>query len=354
MTKYSIKFCLSKMLELLMSCFDLRVRGYTIHEKIGDGSYGQVYRISRGTKIYALKRIDLMDSYDDVIRTLREVRVLKYLSSCPQSVMVVDGWMDKKGTRTNLVLEYFDYDLRKVLKDGFEFSETHLRYIARQIFVGLAFLHSSGIIHRDVKTANILINSKDCRTVLCDYNLATCIESSDVNSPRTQNVVSRWYRSPELLQGKPYSSKIDVWAAGCVLFELATSKVLWCGHSDEDQLRRICTTLKPSFEDREELGMDTCFFSETGDSRIRFDRFSEHFSEEFNDFMKTILTFSPSRRSSSVDALDHSWLSAISEPRLILSGNLMKSIETSERSVSFILASEVINISRQMKGKRTI
>jgi serine/threonine protein kinase len=342
------------MIELLKSCFNPSVRGYTIHEKIGDGSYGEVYRISRGPKIFALKRIDLMETYDDIIRTLREVRVLKYLSSCPQSVMLIDGWMDKKGTRTNLVLEYFDYDLRKVVKEGFEFSETHLRYIARQIFVGLAFLHSSGIIHRDVKTANILINSKDCRTVLCDYNLAACTESSDVYSPRTQNVVTRWYRSPELLQGRPYSSKIDVWAAGCVLFELATSKVLWCGHTDEDQLRRICSTLKPSYEDREEMGLDTFLFSETGDSRVTFDRFSERFSDEFNDFMKTILAFSPCRRSSAVDALNHSWLSAISEPRLILSDNLLKSSETSERTVTYILASEVINISRQSNGKRTI
>jgi serine/threonine protein kinase len=258
--------------------------------------------------------------------------------------MLVDGWMDEGGMRTNLVLEYFDYDLRQVVKNGFVCTEQHVRYIARQLFVGLAHLHSSGIIHRDIKTANILINSNDCRTVICDYNLASCADS-EVNSPRTQNVVSRWYRSPELLQSCPYSEKVDIWAAGCVLCELAFSKVLWSGHSDQDQLRRICATLKPSQKDQEEIRMEPEW--NFGEPDLRAD----HFSSDFNDFIKGVLTFSASERFSAYQALEHPWLSSLTEPRIFTSQNSMSSVITTERTVHYILASEVLSISSCTKAK---
>lgn len=331
------------MLSLFTPCFQPH-KGYKIHEKIGNGSYGEVWKISKGSKLYALKRIVMMSDYDDILRILREVRVLKFLMSCPQSVMLVDGWIDQDGTRTNLVLEYFDYDLKQIVRNGFYFTEQHVRYIARQIFVGLAHLHASGIVHRDIKTANILINSKDCRTVICDYNLATCLDS-EVKSPRTQNVVSRWYRAPEILQRCPYSEKVDIWAAGCVLCELASLRVLWSGYSDQDQLRKICATIKPSQKEQEELRMQ--FEWNIGEPNLHFD----NFSREFNDFIKGILAFSPASRFSALRALQHPWLSSLSEPKLVLPTKKIKLGTTSEKTVKNFLASEVISIKKGIAWK---
>ena len=100
-----------------------------------------------------------------------------------------------------------------------------------QLLRGVLFLHSANIMHRDLKPSNILVNI-NCDLKICDFGLArgfgTAETDKDLN--KTEYVVTRWYRAPEvLLSWKKYSSAIDVWSVGCILAEMLTRKPLFPG-----------------------------------------------------------------------------------------------------------------------------
>lgn len=155
-----------------------------------------------------------------------------------------------------LVMDYVDYDLRKMLKKLYRnsqpFSEEHIIIILYNMLCTLNFIHSAGLIHRDIKPDNILINGS-CVTKLCDFGLARmCPRSSSyqnypstspggsvsrlslsnsLSSSRTSrlkeqrelspHVISRRYRPPEvILFEKEYSQAVDIWSLGCIVGEL--------------------------------------------------------------------------------------------------------------------------------------
>ena len=110
-------------------------------------------------------------------------------------------------------------------------------------------MHSHSIMHRDVKPENLLL-SKNGVLKICDFGFARSTNSnmstgsnsnnsnnSNSNAPFTDYVSTRWYRAPELLVGScNYSKAVDVWAMGCILFELLTGRPLFTGESDYETL----------------------------------------------------------------------------------------------------------------------
>ena len=108
------------------------------------------------------------------------------------------------------------------------------------VLQGLDCLHSRGIMHRDLKPANILLNNSGGLKI-CDFGLARHCRTSDLESHYTPLVVTMWYRAPELLLGyREYSTAVDMWSAGCILFELyAAGRPLFPGKDDTEQINRI-------------------------------------------------------------------------------------------------------------------
>lgn len=158
-----------------------------------------------------------------------------------------------------IVLERCDWDLKSVLKMAMKsWTNTHVEHLLHQMLCGLAYLHGNGIVHRDLKPANILVN-RACEVRIADFGLARQIhepqaddgraplpepfatvdrnEVQQLTPPRvlhmpagglartlTRQVVTRWYRAPELLLGsKEYDSAIDMWSVGCILAEMLHS-----------------------------------------------------------------------------------------------------------------------------------
>lgn len=125
-----------------------------------------------------------------------------------------------------LVLEFCEHDLSGLLSNyKVSFSLGEIKMILRMMFNALYYLHYNNIIHRDLKSSNILM-TRDGVLKLADFGLARAVNSvqkDPVRTRMTNRVVTLWYRAPELLLGaRHYSTSIDLWAAGCIMSELWT------------------------------------------------------------------------------------------------------------------------------------
>lgn len=206
-------------------------------EKIGEGTYGIVYKaINRKTNsIVALKKIRLENEDEGIpATTIREISLLKTLKH-PTIINLIDVIYSEK--KLYLVFEYLETDLRSFIDTQEDIPEALVLRMALQLFTALCFCHTRGILHRDVKPQNILVD-KDLNIKLADFGLGRAI-----NVPLrtyTHDIVTLWYRPPEILLGsKYYSGSVDVWSAGCIIAELILSKPLFPGDSEIDQLYKI-------------------------------------------------------------------------------------------------------------------
>ncbi|KAK5966480.1 Cyclin dependent kinase 7 [Trichostrongylus colubriformis] len=143
---------------------------------------------------------------------------------------------DVIGSRTNiqLVFDFMETDLEHVVKDrDIILMPPHIKNMAMQTLLGLEFLHAHWILHRDLKPNNLLMNSAG-RIKLADFGLARFFGSP--NKVYTHQVVTRWYRAPELIWGaRAYGTGVDIWAIGCIIAELLLRVPLFPGESDLDQ-----------------------------------------------------------------------------------------------------------------------
>eukprot|EP00759_Apiculatamorpha_spiralis_P012253 PhF_6_TR19285/c0_g1_i1/m.28351/K02206/CDK2; cyclin-dependent kinase 2 len=216
---------------------------YQMMDVLGEGTYGVVYRAvdRRTSEIVALKKIRLDRSEEGIPQTaLREVSILQELHH-PNVVNLKDV-ICVQDAKLFLVFEYVDQDLKQALEKRITpFSASQLKRLMWQLLEGLAFCHSHRIIHRDLKPANILLTS-DNTLKIADFGLARAF-----NVPThtfTHEVVTLWYRAPEILLGeKHYCAAVDMWSVGCIFAELSRRKVLFRGDSEIGQLYEVFQVL---------------------------------------------------------------------------------------------------------------
>ena len=153
-----------------------------------------------------------------------------------------------------IVSDLMDTDLSQIIRSSQTLTDEHVQYFIYQILRGLLYLHSAGVIHRDLKPGNILVNA-NCDAKICDFGLArplNAIEDMGSNAHMTYYVTTRWYRAPEVLLCDQYSKPclfffsfeeslsilslmfmicytVDVWSTGCILGELIGRKPLFPG-----------------------------------------------------------------------------------------------------------------------------
>lgn len=187
-------------------------------------------------RIYALKTIKLEAEDEGIPSTaIREISLLKELKH-PNIVKLYNVvHADKKLT---LVFEYADQDLKKALDDRENGLDPMMcRSFLFQLIRGIAYCHQHRVLHRDLKPQNILIN-RDGALKLADFGLARAF-GIPVRS-YTHEVVTLWYRAPDVLMGsRKYSTSVDIWSIGCIFAEMITSQPLFPGANDQDQLHLI-------------------------------------------------------------------------------------------------------------------
>lgn len=226
------------------------VENYDKMNDIEEGAYGWVARakeIATG-RVVALKRlkIDPKDRTGLPETGLREMQILR---DCRHrnivelhEVVVGDDYATRRIVDSNqifLVLEFLEHDLKGVLEDMPEpFLASEVKTLLRQLCAGVAYLHDHWILHRDLKTSNLLLSNRG-QLKIADFGMARYVGDPP---PRhlTALVVTLWYRSPELLLGATtYGSAVDMWSVGCIFGELLTREPLLQGRNEVDELTRI-------------------------------------------------------------------------------------------------------------------
>mmetsp|Transcript_26619 Transcript_26619/g.54874 ORF Transcript_26619/g.54874 Transcript_26619/m.54874 type:complete len:289 (-) Transcript_26619:434-1300(-) len=211
---------------------------YQKMEKIGEGTYGVVYKAKDRVsgEIIALKKIRLEAEDEGIPSTaIREISLLKELQH-PNIVRLYDVVHTER--KLTLVFEFLDQDLKKYLDvcdTGLELPI--MKSFLYQLLMGVAYCHHHRVLHRDLKPPNLLIN-REGQLKLADFGLARAF-GIPVRS-YTHEVVTLWYRAPDVLMGsRRYSTPVDVWSVGCIFAEMANGRPLIAGTSEGDQLDRI-------------------------------------------------------------------------------------------------------------------
>ena len=199
------------------------IERYEKLNRIGEGTYGTVYRARdrEGGGIVALKRVILHNEAADgfPITALREVKLLKHMGPHENVISILDLFTMPMNTEdftdVYIVSNLMQSDLERIIGSKQDLTDAHAKYFIYQLLRGIKYVHSSNILHRDLKPGNILVNS-NCMLAICDFGLSRGI-SGDANPDEelTEYVVTRWYRAPELLTNcDSYGFAMDVWSIG--------------------------------------------------------------------------------------------------------------------------------------------
>ncbi|KAG8626639.1 hypothetical protein KVT40_005584 [Elsinoe batatas] len=216
---------------------------------IEEGTYGYVSRARdrRSNTIVALKKMKLegASSYGMPVTCLREIQTLqrarhKHIITLNEVITSTEpSSASPLVPDIYLSMEFAAHDLKSLLSDmPAPFTPSETKSLLLQLSSALHHLHSNYILHRDIKTSNILLLSTG-RLKLADFGMAR--STSDPPPPNlTSLVVTLWYRSPELLLGaKEYDAAVDMWSLGCVFAELLTRDPVLQGRNEVDQLSKI-------------------------------------------------------------------------------------------------------------------
>ncbi|OJD28146.1 CMGC/CDK/CRK7 protein kinase [Blastomyces percursus] len=282
---------------------------------IGAGTYGKVFKaIHVYTKnMVALKKIRMEGEKDGFpITAVREIRLLQHLRHdnivCLQEVMV-------EKNECFMVFEYLSHDLTGLINHPtFSLTAAHKKHLARQMFDGLNYLHHRGVLHRDIKAANILISNKG-QLKFADFGLARFFSKSR-QLDYTNRVITIWYRPPELLLGETrYGPAVDIWSAACVWVEMFTKKAVFPGEGGEiSQLEKLYNSLgtptRADWPDIVEMPWFELLRPTERKPRSFDDVYKSILSPAALDLVSKMFQYDPVRRPSAEEVLTHPYFTS--------------------------------------------
>jgi len=284
---------------------------------LGEGTYGKVYKARQiqGGQTVAMKKMKLDAEEEGVPSTaIREIALLKELSH-ENIVKLLDVFCSTN--KLVLVFEFVENDLKKYMKSlGKQLDPKTIQSLSYQLCKGIQFCHSNRILHRDLKPQNLLIDSK-LQLKIADFGLA---RAYTVPVPKyTHEVVTVWYRAPEILLGSlMYSVPVDMWSVGCVLGEMATGQPLFGGDSEIDTIFKVfmklgtpTTDMWPGLMELPDFKPEFPKWKPRGWQNIR--NIKDQVGPTGIDLLEKLMTYDPKRRISAKVARQHRYYGDITD-----------------------------------------
>ncbi|XP_070064255.1 serine/threonine-protein kinase PITSLRE isoform X2 [Drosophila virilis] len=295
--------------------------------RIEEGTYGVVYRAKdkRTNEIVALKRLKMEKEKEGFpITSLREINTL-LKGQHPNIVTVREIVVGSNMDKIFIVMDYVEHDLKSLMETMKQrkqsFFPGEVKCLVQQLLLAVAHLHDNWILHRDLKTSNLLLSHKGILKV-GDFGLAR--EYGSPLKKYTSLVVTLWYRAPELLLCSPeYSTPIDVWSVGCIFAEFLQMAPLFPGKSEIDELNRIFKELGtpnekiwPGYSELpavKNMLSQNSQFTDYPVSQLR-----KHFQDKTSDaglgLLQGLLTYDPKQRLTADAALKHGYFKELPLP----------------------------------------
>ncbi|KPP62279.1 mitogen-activated protein kinase 4-like [Scleropages formosus] len=311
---------------LFLHGFDLGGR-FSDPRPLGYGTTGLVLSVldRRSSRRVAVKRLPLRGALA-VKHALREVKITRRLRH--ENVVAVHEVLGPGGRplppdptflpALYVVQECMQTDLARLLEGG-PLPSDHAKLFFYQLLRGLKYIHSANVLHRDLKPANIFLNVDQLLLKIGDFGLARIVDPHYSHEGYlSEGLVTKWYRSPRLLLSpNNYTKAIDMWAAGCILSEMLTGRMLFAGAHELEQMQLILDTVPVlREEDRQELmQVMPSYVSQGWEVRKSLRELLPEVDVGAIDFLEQILTFNPIDRLTAEEALAHPFLRQYSCPQ---------------------------------------
>mmetsp|Transcript_31392 Transcript_31392/g.96975 ORF Transcript_31392/g.96975 Transcript_31392/m.96975 type:complete len:542 (-) Transcript_31392:226-1851(-) len=259
-------------------------------------------------------------------KVCREVEIIRHFNSVPQVINLGDVYMSSDECDLYIVMPYVAHNLRQIV-EVYPLEEDLIRWIMCQLLLGLNALHNSGVVHRDLTLANVLVDGETWDVHIADFGLSRARESADKDI--SLDVVTLPYRAPEvLLEYTLYGNSIDIWAFGCIMaeaflrapflyvdasknpdsFKQLKQVIKFTGFPDVEHVAGMASITNANFLRNwsKQLGDNAPRGSDIGDL-IRERRPDAPLSEEALDVLRGALQFEPARRLSAAQLLEKPW-----------------------------------------------
>jgi len=292
---------------------------------LGRGAYATVCEAvnKRTEKSVAIKKNkNVFQELCDAKRILREIKLLMHFKhdDIIDLISVIPPAEDEIETFEDvyLVMTKMETTLAKVIKSSQKLTNRHYQFFTYQLLRGLLYIHSAGVIHRDLKPDNILVNGVDCNLKITDFGLARGVYKEMDDPGLTEYVVTRWYRAPEIMcSARQYDEKVDVWSVGCIFAELLLRKPLFPGGNHIEQLKIIFAILgTPKNVDWIKTPEAKDWVLRMPESKGRdLRRIFRDASDDAIDLLRKMLALDPTNRISVKEALAHPYLKELHDPR---------------------------------------
>ncbi len=227
-----------------------RIGGYEVTDWLGQGGMGVVFKAFDETlnRFVAIKLLAPQWSADAAARRrfTREAQAAAAISH--PHVVTIHAVGEWRG-RPYLVMEYINgSSLQERLRESGPLELKEILRIGSQVAAGLAAAHAQGLIHRDVKPGNIMLENDLPRVKLTDFGLARAVDDTRLTQYGTLAGTPQ-YMAPEQGRGEPMDRRADLFSLGSVLYAMCTGRTAFAGESTVEVIRRVCDGTPPPIQE---------------------------------------------------------------------------------------------------------